>query len=260
MSKFENININDRRELNQMSLDTFLLDKENILDFPVDKLITQLKLDHEKNHQELIELAELHLHNRELYEEKQEAFERNGSSLREYEYHCIQEMQFIEDEAFVLLEVKIIYAYKHFEITFKKLLASAYDDKNAKKLYNWREFTQYLISKNIDIRSVNGFKEVDQLREVNNSLKHSSEISNETIKKIEEFKKKKSFEAKDLEDFYLRVKKYPKIFLQNLVIKISENLYDYDSKRLIEISNMFALRMDKKSAEEFCNNLLNLYK
>lgn len=260
MSKLEKENINERRELNQISLDTFLFDKENILDFPIDKLIKQLKLDVEKNHKELSKLADLYINNRELYDKKQETFENNGTSIREYEYHCIQEMQYLEDEEFVLLEVKIIYAYKHLEINLKKLLSSAYNDKNAMKLYNWREFTQYLLSKNIDIKTVCGYIQVNQLREVNNSLKHSSEISNETVKGIVEFKNKNSFETKDLEDFYTRIKNSPKIFIQDLVIKISENLYKFDSVRLKEISNMFALRMNQKAAEEFCANLLNHYK
>ena len=45
--------ISDRREIDKLSLETFLFDKTNLLDFDIDKLIKMKQDEIEKNHLEL---------------------------------------------------------------------------------------------------------------------------------------------------------------------------------------------------------------
>jgi len=249
-------NINERRELDKMSLETFLFDKTNILDFDIDKLI-KTKLDEiEKIHLEFSRINE----SDEKYEEISELYENSGLNLREYEHSLIQDMQYYEDDAFVLYEVKIIYAYKHFEINLKKLLSSAYRDPSVKKIFHWYEFAQYLKLKGIEIKKNNQFAEIDELRIVNNALKHSGEIDKDEIKKIKEFKGKTSFKTSDLELFYSRVKDSPNSFLSSLSLEVNRNLYMFDEDRLQKIAKHFALRMEENIAIRFTEILKGFYK
>lgn len=259
MENFHENDIEIKREMNKISLDTFVLDKHNILDFPIDKLIENLKLDINKLYDEHKKLIDLSSENPKLYEELDEIAQQTGHILHIQEYEYIQDIHYTEDELFVLFEMKIIYSFKHLEINIKNLISASYEDKSVNKQFNWRDLNQYLTLKNIDIKTINGYAEVDQLREVNNSLKHSTEIKNDNIKKITEFKSKEEITYRELEKFYKRIKEKPKEFLSSLSYKIYQDIYEFDNNKILEIAKSYASRMNKYDAEKLTIELLKLY-
>lgn len=245
-----------QRDINKMSLNTFMFDKENNLDFSIDKTIAISKKEMSKIDSELKELHKSPEH----YKKIQERYEQSGSSLIEHEHHLLQDIHYLSSELQALLEVKIIYAFKHLEINLKNLIASAFNDLSAKKLYNWNDFVNYLSLKNIMLNQINYYKEVNHLRIVNNELKHSGRIRNTEINNIEEFKGKKEFTPADLENFYSRIKVFPSKFLNGLIIEINDNLYNFDEKKLTAIASKIALRMDHKTSNHLIEILKDLYK
>lgn len=100
---------------------------------------------------------------RNKFDEIEEIAQQTSHSLwiRMHEY--IISPSYIEDELLVLGEMKIIYAFKYLKINIKKLVSASYSEKNMKELYKWENLVQYLSNKNINISTLNGFKEVNQL-------------------------------------------------------------------------------------------------
>jgi len=237
----------EKRETNKISLEHYVLDKKNVLDFPIDKLIKDLGADLKKKKKESIIINETQLNSK--HEEK--IF---------FDFENVIEIISLEEEIKALLEVKIIFAFKHFEINLKKLIKAAYDDNNFSKNYKWEFIKQYLILKNIDIREFESYSNVNQLRELNNHIKHADNyLENDNLKKIIPELKKSSPSSRDLYMFYERVKKSPNEFLGSLSSKIYNDLYCFNDERLKKMADSFAIRMDEDQAEKFIEILRNNY-
>jgi predicted PurR-regulated permease PerM len=166
---------------------------------------------------------------------------------------------YLEDELFALFEMKIIYAFKHLEINIKQLLSAAYDDKYINRQFKWDTIIQFLNSKEIITKDLNDYDNINQLRNLNNSLKHSNRTIDQTIKNIQEFQDKEVMSYSELENFYTRIKNSPNIFLTSLISFVFKDLYTFKHERILEISKSFALRMDKNVALEFSEALTNHY-
>ncbi len=260
MQIFRYNQIEESREMNKINLDSFTIDKHNILNYPIDKLIKNIKTDIEKLYIEHNKWTDLSKNDPEKYNELEEVAQQTGHSLMIQKYQYIEEVAYLEDELFALNEIKIIYAFKHLEINIKNLISISYNDKSINKQFNWDNLKQYLNLKSIDIHKVNGYNEVNQLREVNNSLKHSNELNNDSLKNYPEFNKEKTITYQSLEKFYARIKNFPNIFLSSLSNRIFDDLYVFKDNRILEIAKSYALRMDKNIAEKLTESLLNYYK
>lgn len=241
--------INEKRELNKMSLDSYVLDKQNVLDNPIDKIISDLGKKLKNNWKEHDEWIKMEQENPEKYNDLNEIAQQTGHSLEKQLFDYYIDNAYIEDEITALLEVKIIYAFKHFEINLKKLIKAAYEDENFDKNYKWESIKQYLSAKNIDIKEIKNYLEVNQLREINNAIKHSENyFENKELKnRIPEFKEKKPT-IRDLYKFYNRIKKSPTIFLQSLCSEIYNDLYIFDEEKIEKISESIASRMNFNDA------------
>lgn len=143
-------------------------------------------------------------------------------------------ISFIEGELLSLYEVKIIYAYKYFEINIKQLIEVGYEDISSSKIYKWEDFKVYFKSKGINLNTLNNYSEMDQLRQANNSFKHSGTKGNKRLNFITEFNGKNILKYQDLEKFYNRVKEAPKQFIQSLASAISDELYVFDDNRIVK--------------------------
>ena len=107
-----------------------------------------------------------------------------------------------EIHSLAIVQMKILFLYKEVEIRFKQLLSSKYNVKT-KSLYNldsWKASFKY---HNVDIAKLEGFKQIFDLKQVNNDLKHS--LSIHKSKRIDEFKGKSSFDSISLEQFFQRI-------------------------------------------------------
>ncbi|GIQ57645.1 hypothetical protein Flavo103_07810 [Flavobacterium collinsii] len=252
--------IEENRECNKMSLDTFTFDKYNVIDSPIDSIISDIKLKIKKKYDEHEKWVGIHKNDHEKFKELDEIAQQSGHSLIIQMYEYIEEIGYLEDELYALNEMKIIYAFKHLEINLKKLLSASYNDSGVNKQFKWENLKQFVNSKEIDISKINGYKEVNKLREVNNFLKHTSEIEYLPIKKIIGIKSDAKINSESLEKFYSDIKKYPNVFLQSLANKIYQDLYEFDDIKLSVIAKSYALRMDERTAKNMMKKLLSLYK
>ena len=238
--------LNTRRESNKMGLETFAMDRYNILDRPIDSLIKELQIELNNEYSEHQEWIDLELKNPNRFNELDEIAQQTGHSLHIQMHDYIRAASYIEGELSTLFEMKFIYAFKHLEIEVKNLISASFNDSSIGKFSKWDNLIQYLKSKNIEIKEVKDYKEVNQLRTVNNCLKYSNGKIDNSLNGIEEFKETKIITYKILEEFYNRIKTSSNIFLSSLSNAIYNELYEFDDEKLASISNSIVLRMDKK--------------
>lgn len=149
-----------------------------------------------------------------------------------------------------LAEMKIGFCYKQFEVALKELTLLAYNVVNPKSLFKWDTIRGEYNAKGIIFSERDGYVEIEQLRSVNNAIKHGGEVS-----KIQfnppEFVGKDDLEYRDLVAFYERVNAMPVEFLKSLIQAILADLYTFDEDRIAIISEEYKERMDAETLEAF---------
>lgn len=110
------------------------------------------------------------------------------------------------------------------------------------------------------MRDIDCYSDINQLRELNNSIKHSENyIENVNLKRtVPELNKEKP-SSRDLYRFYERVKKSPNTFLESLSCKIHDDLYSFNEEKLNKIAESLSLRMDKNQANQLIEMLKENY-
>lgn len=164
---------------------------------------------------------------------------------------------FLEDELKALTEMKILYAYKHFEISLKFMLKAHYKNIENKQMFKWNEVVSYLKTKSIDITKVDKYKDINELREVSNAIKHSS-ISKTNIP-IPEFSNKDLISYQDILNFYRRIENSTYDFFISLNELIWKDLYEFDEERLNDIIVKIEDRMEPEIAIKLANKILSKY-
>lgn len=250
----------EERKMSQYSLDTFAYERGNIFDSPIDTLIEDLKAKFNHALKEYNKLEGLYNKDRSMYYELEEEANLRGESVQMQMLNYFEEARYLENELFSLFEMKIIYAFKHLEINIKQLLTSAYKYDSINRQYKWDSIVQFLNSQEINPKELNFYEEVNQLRYLNNSLKHSDRVIDQSLKNINEFKDKISFSYGELELFYNRIKQAPDKFLTSLTSQVFKDLYTFSEDRILGIAKSFALRMGKNEALQFAEELKKLYK
>lgn len=245
--------IHDERESNRNGLDTFHLDRYNMLDHPIDTLIVSLHTRAEEI-KAIIENAQNPLaHSSRLSESEIEGFEKD--------LHNVQDLYYLYDELSALYEIKIIYAFKHLEISIKELLSAAYQNKSINKKFTWDKLEHYLKSKGIVPESIESYTAINQLRFVNNAIKHSGIINDQTLNNIPEFNSQADRSSYTvLANFYDRIEGSPKTFLTSLAGHVYKNLYEFTDEKIIEMAKKVALRMDKEDAQKLTEEIAKHYK
>lgn len=226
--------ISEKIEINKLGLETFFLGIENN---SYDSVITKTINFHE---QKIIELRK-----------------SNDNKCLEEAINDEWEIIFLEQELKAITEMKIIYAFKDFEIKLKFLISKSYQKIDKSKMYKWEFISDFLKSRNIDIKSIVEYSQIDELRNVNNALKHSNVFESKVLPK--EFKNKENITYKDILAFYTRIENSPKKFMIELSNLILKDLYDFDEFRINEIAEKIALRLDKKTAELLIKKVLEKY-
>ncbi len=171
---------------------------------------------------------------------------------------CGMNIYFLEKELFAIAEMKIIYAYKHFDTHLKFLIRASYQGVKESKLFKWEFVKEYLKTKRITINEIDDFQEINELRELNNSIKHSRNIINDKTKNIRELCGQTEITYKSLIDFYNRIENSPYKFILSLSDKIDKDLYEFDEKRLDEITAKLAIRMNNETIEKFIEKLKSI--
>ena len=155
-----------------------------------------------------------------------------------------------------LSEMTVVYLFKSVEISIKTLIHTAYPQTNIKDFYKWENMASFFNSINIKISDFDGYVEVIQLKDVNNSIKHNN-IINIEINKIKEFTGETQFTFKNISNFNKRIKPKIQNFVKLLGQEIINDLYVFDDSRVEQISNDFQSRMNKDVLQKFVTNLTN---
>lgn len=139
----------------------------------------------------------------------------------------------------LLIELLIIHQYKEFEINLKTLTKAIYPDDFV-QYRNFYDFEKLFKKKGIDFSGLKSYESLNQLREVNNAIKHSQyilcdKVINLNISQFEELQelnqnRKNNLPDRDvgfheLDEFYNRVKNSTFDFLNELATKISKSNY-----------------------------------
>jgi hypothetical protein len=231
-------NIEYQRETAKLGLQTFFLNVENNF--------------HDRISDEAIQIYEQKIKDAKTKDrtEEYETGDFSGATM---------EIYFLEQELKAISEMKIIYAYKHFENKLKFLLSAAYGiSKN--KLFKWEFVVEFLKEKNIDVKKVKHYSEINELRNLNNNLKHSDDIKGDTrISTIKEFKNKSFIEYDDILVFYKRIENAPSSFIYSLSDFIYNDLYIFDENRIDQEAEKIALRMSENEANILIEKLKRKY-
>jgi urate oxidase len=102
---------------------------------------------------------------------------------------------------------------------------------------------------------VSDYTEINELRNINNSIKHSRSIINEKTKNILEFKNKKQIQYSDLLSFYKRIENSTVNFISSLSNFIQKDLYEFDDERIEKIAQRILLRMEKNDVDKSVSKL-----
>jgi len=249
-----------KRDMNKISLETYAFNLDNNFDRPVDEIIKDLKVRLEKEYEDHNHWREFEKNDFVKFEEIEEIANQTGHSIHQQMFEYIQTARYLEDELIALYEMKIIYAFKHLEINLKNLISAAYNDKSVSKSYKWWNLNQYLKNKNIDLKKISSYTEINQLRILNNSIKHSNNSNNEDLKSIPEFKSNSRNNFETLGKFYDRVKTCNFDFIQSLSSKILKELYEYDLEKIQSTAKELVLKMDKKQTDLLIDEIMRIQK
>ncbi|MBA5791303.1 hypothetical protein H1R17_13945 [Flavobacterium sp. xlx-214] len=140
----------------------------------------------------------------------------------------------------------------------KSLLKSYYPELKKSELYKWDTILDFLKSKNIDPKKINCFKEIDELRNVNNAIKHSS-ISNSRILP-NEFKNESQISHENILQFYNRIENSGNNFFNSLYEFIKEDIYYFDEDKINQQVDKIEKTMTPEMAIDFANKILLRYK
>jgi len=120
---------------------------------------------------------------------------------------------------------------------------------NSITTYKWDNVKDFIKNKEISLNEISKYKEMDQLRKLNNSFKHSSLIDESTKNKIPELRNATSITYMDIESFYQRVKNGPTEFLDDLAKKFRDEIYSFDDVKIQKMADRITYRMNENDSK-----------
>jgi hypothetical protein len=195
--------------------------------------------------------------NKAIVKHEKKLSKLNSKTIKNELDDTLWQIIFIEEELKAIAEMKIIYAYKHFETCLKFMLQANYQINGA-KYHRWENIREFLTSKNIKISEIECSREMDELREVNNAIKHSNILSSRIIP--QEFVEKDSISYQDIIKFYNRIDGCVIDFFKSLYSQIVNEKYAFTKERLNEMANEIERKMEPEKAIELANNIISRYK
>lgn len=165
-------------------------------------------------------------------------------NLYDEQGHYYVECHWLNEQLKSLAEMQIINAFKNVEINMKAMINIAYPKLNTKDFFKWDLIIQFFKSNSINVSQLEEYKNIVDLKNINNSIKHNGRI-NDNIKIIEEFKNDDEYNFVNLINFYERIKSDIPTFLNKLASGIENDLFYFDEKRIGQISADLKSRMGK---------------
>jgi hypothetical protein len=188
------------------------------------------------------------------HEENNMEFDENGRPSESY-LELFSEIGGLDYEIDILSaqrlsieEMKLVSLYKDFEIFMKEIITLYFPDSGVRELFRWDNVKNFLKGYGILLDDIENHNLIDELRVVNNNIKHSIVIGDKVKKaNIVEFIYKETFDCESLSEFYDRVRNEPVKFLQYLAEKIIEYLFVFDDGRIDKIASQYEERMEKET-------------
>lgn len=162
--------------------------------------------------------------------------------------------EYCYDQWLALNEMRIIYMFKSVEIGLKSLIKTAYPKSKLKGLHNWDFMDSFFKEKGINLKALEGYKEVDELRRLNNNLKHSEEWDMNSWG-ISEFKG----EQLGFDEFVNRIEPKVIAFHNAVAEQVVKELYHFDDVKLETLADDIFNRMSREEVLQFIENLKNKY-
>ncbi|SHG74770.1 hypothetical protein [Chryseobacterium vrystaatense] len=153
-----------------------------------------------------------------------------------------------------LSEMKIVYMFKTLEINMKTLIKTAYPNVNIKSFYKWENMDSFFNSNSIKVSDIQGYQEAIDLKKVNNCIKHTELISDD-VKKISEFTSLDYFDSSSITTFHDRIKERIMSFFKELTNLVVQDLFDFNQKRIVKLSDDYSYRMDNETLKMFVESL-----
>lgn len=154
---------------------------------------------------------------------------------------------YVSEKIYTLVEMQVIYLFKQLEITLKNLVTLAFDNLDKKALFNWENLKKECNRRNIRLSEADNYVQVNQLRVVNNAIKHSSKIT-EAVNNlsIPEFRGVEHFSYDTLRLFYKRVEGNISKFLLSFVCKLVNvlGLSEYNWRTQVNNNSSFEFDSD----------------
>lgn len=244
------------RNMNKVGLTMLHLDSvTNLYDMAIDDLVQKVRTDLIAEEKDIKAGHERNVDWNHLSDEEYEGtMQRENVKTQKMEY-----VIFLNDQLQVLLEMKIVYAFKNLEINMKSLLQKSYSLESSKDFYRWENMVKFLRQKNIAIEKLEQYSDIVELKATNNHLKHSGDNIS-SLSRIDEFKSATSvYTYNQLEAFYNRIKRRINPFLENLARAIFKDLYEFDDKKLEQFADNIKIRMEKSDGLKLAKNLQNYY-
>jgi hypothetical protein len=234
--------LHDLREMNKMGLDLYLEDYE----FP--------------NLEELLKNAidELQSELKKKEVEYQVSIMNDSNTEHSFTPYIVDEIFSIQNRLLSIYEMIIVNDYKEFELIIKRLLKASleFDEKDFRSFENLKPL---LKSKGISISEIKNYNDINDLRKINNYIKHSK-ISNipDDLNQILEFREAKYLTYIELMKFHNRIKDLRYNFIFDLKNRIYSYLYDFDEIRINKIATRMIKRMSKNHIEILIQELIKI--
>ncbi len=231
--------------------DTFFEDAAKTSVIELKKKIKEVKRETDNTYSQLSSLQEVEredVNNQIPSEDEIELY----SDLSNMEY----ELSLLEEKLLSLMEMQIISLYKNFEILQKQLISASYKESDVRDFYMWDNVKSFFNMKGFNYGRIKGYDYINQLRIVNNNIKHSSEIDSEVRDLgLPCFKDLEYYDYKSLEKFHKRVHQKVPEFLRSLSERIIKDLYEFDDERIKVIAKSYVEVMDKTTLEKLAKSI-----
>ncbi|WP_345867333.1 hypothetical protein [Shewanella algae] len=143
----------------------------------------------------------------DIYDEIELSACRNEEELdkvgKEYSY-AEWDIEAVNYELLSLLEMRIVHLYKSYELLLKSILKTL--DFDISQVRNINDIRVKYRDYGTDLASIEGYQASDELRLVNNSIKHSTLISDQVKVALPEFSNASVFDYCALSQFFDRTK------------------------------------------------------
>ena len=151
-------------------------------------------------------------------------------------------------------EMRVIFLFKTIENAIKEILVIAFPKVKKQSLYRWDVIENLLKSNGVELDKLDGYETANQLRKVNNNIKHSDNITEET-KKIPHWKRETNFTYENIDAFYNNIHELIIKFMKNLGEAIVIAVYDLTNEKLDEMSQSIFDNLETKRVEMLIKKL-----